>query len=97
MRQAIIYAVLWFVAGVAMGFGIQSVFGVDLALQCGTLNMAAGLVLLLVVLRNEPAYRAFYGEGEKGGLALAILVMLPFVFLFMGVLWWLAGKFLPMP
>lgn len=59
--------------------------------------MATGLIALAVVLRAEKARQAFYGEGERGGLALAVLVALPVAALLFGVLWWVMGKLFPLP
>jgi hypothetical protein len=80
----------------AMGLGIQSYFHVkDLILPCGAANMLIGLVLLVIVLRREQARLAFYGEGEEGGLALAILVAgIPAMTLAVGLIWWLMSKLL---
>ena len=96
MKQAILFSLFWFIAGAAIGLGLQSLYGVNWIISCGALNMAIGLVLLLLVTRNERAYRAFYGEGEQGGLRLAVLVSFPVVLLFLGVLWWLLGKIFPL-
>lgn len=59
--------------------------------------MATGLIALAVVLRAEKARQAFYGEDERGGLALAVLVALPVAALLFGVLWWVMGKLFPLP
>ena len=77
-----------------MGLGIEFFFGSnDLILSCGATNMLLGLIMLLLVLRDERARRAFYGEGESGGLALAILVAaIPAMTLAMGLIWWLMGQ-----
>ena len=55
--------------------------------------MRLGLLMLLFVLRDERARRAFYGEGESGGMALAILVAaIPAMTLVVGLIWWLMGQ-----
>lgn len=77
-----------------MGLGIESFFGANgILLPCGAANMLLGLLMLLLVLRDERARQAFYGEGESGGLALAILVAaIPAMTLVMGLIWWLMGQ-----
>lgn len=94
MRPALIFAGIWFVAGAAMGLGIQSYFGAKkIVIPCGAANMLIGLVLLLIVLRNQKARRAFYGEDERGGIALAFVVgAIPTAMLMVGLIWWLLGQ-----
>jgi hypothetical protein len=89
------FALAWFVSGAAIGLGLKSMFGVDLVLFCGGLNVIIGISALLLVLRNDRARRSFYGEGERGGLALGMLIVMPVTLLLLGVLWWLLGKFPP--
>jgi len=93
----LIFSAIWFVSGAAVGLGIESLSGVDVVLLCGATNMATGLIALAVVLRAEKARQAFYGEDERGGLALAVLVALPVAALLFGVLWWVMEKLFPLP
>jgi len=93
MRPALLYALLWFVAGVVAGLGADRLYGAgDIWLQSGWLSMAIGLALLAIVLRREKAWRAFYDAEERGGLALACVVfVLPGAILTAGLLWLLVS------
>lgn len=95
MKQVFLFSIYWFVSGVVVGLGLQSIYGFEVVLPCGALNMALGLIGLLIITRHERAHKAFYGdprEHEGGGCALTILVALPVSMLLLGVLWWLLGK-----
>ena len=93
MRPALLYALLWFVAGIVAGLGAERLYGTGgIWLQSGWLSMAVGLVLLAIVLRREKAWRAFYDAEEGGGLALACVVfVLPVAMLTAGLLWLLVS------
>jgi len=91
-------AALWAVTGAVVGLGLSSLYGVNWIMPCGLLNMIAGLILLLLVTRDETARRIFY-EGpsheRERSLAVAILWALPVAAALAGVIWWLLGKVLP--
>jgi hypothetical protein len=89
-------AAFWGISGLVMSFGINSVFGVEWTLPCTSLNVIAGMVMLLVTTRNPTARRLFYEgpRGEEPGLIiLALLWGFPVVLVFAGILWWLLGQF----
>ena len=91
MRQLILFALWWFVAGCIVGLGIQALRGPTIVLWCGSLHTLVGLIGLALVLRNEQARAAFYNEGERGGMPLALLLFLPASAIFLGLIWMVMG------
>jgi hypothetical protein len=89
-------AVFWGVSGLVVSFGLNAMFGGDWAMFCTSLNVIAGMLMLLLTTRNPTARRIFY-EGprgqEPGLLILALLWGFPVVLIFAGILWWLLGQF----
>ncbi|RIK34818.1 MAG: hypothetical protein DCC55_32235 [Chloroflexi bacterium] len=63
-----------------------------------SLNVIVGLLLLLLVSRNEQAKALFYGdredEDQPAGIIIAILWTFPFTLLFLGLLWLLLARIL---
>jgi uncharacterized membrane protein len=91
-------AALWALTGAVVGWGLGSLYGVNWVLPCGLLNMITGLILLLLVTRNDTARRIFYegaGHPEERSFAVALLWALPAAAALAGVIWWLLGKVLP--
>lgn len=96
-RLVIVLVVLWIVSGAMVGFSLQKLFDVQWVVQCASLNLILGMVLLLLVTRNEWARRMFYegpGEGEDSSPLIGILWALPIVLLIVGGVWWLLAHFL---
>jgi hypothetical protein len=92
-------AALWAVTGAVVGLGLRSLYGVNWIAPCGLLNMIIGLILLLLVTRNETTHRIFYegpGNEEDLSLAVAALWALPVAAALAGVIWWLLGKLVPL-
>lgn len=90
-------AILWAVGGSFAGLGISAFFDVAWVVQCGTVNMMTGLLLLLLITRSEDARRLFYEgpkEDEPGSIIVGLLWVLPFTLLFAGIVWWLMAQFL---
>jgi len=89
-------AVFWGVSGLVVSLGLNAMFGGNWAVFCTSLNVIAGLLLLLLATRNPTARRIFYegprGE-EPGILFLALLWAVPIVLMFLGIIWWLLGQF----
>jgi hypothetical protein len=92
----LILAVLWWLGGMFAGIGISAFFGVDWVIFCGSLNMMAGMFMLLWITRSEHARRLFY-EGPKGdepgNPIIALLWIMPFSLLLAGIIWWLMAQF----
>ena len=91
-------AFLWAITGSLAGLGIASVYGVDWIVECGSLNVAIGMIMLQIVTRNESARRLLYeGKRERDQLNLGIAFLwgLPFAMATLGIVWWLLGKVLP--
>jgi hypothetical protein len=89
-------AIFWGLGGLLVGFGIQALVGSDWLIPCTSINMIAGLLMLLFVTRDEEARRVFYERvnSEDPHLGLALLWALPFSLIFLGVIWWLLAHFL---
>lgn len=90
-------ATLWWLGGWVAGAGLSAFFGVTWALQCASLNVVAGLLMLLWITRDKEAQRIFYEgpEGNEPGMpVIAFLWVLPLSLMFAGVIWWLMGQFL---
>lgn len=77
---------------------MQSLFGIDgVLLSCGSLNVAIGLVLLQITTLSEHG-RIFFYEGRKPdedylNFGVVLLWGFPIVLAFLGLLWWIVGKF----
>jgi len=90
-------AILWALGGLAAGAGFSAFLDLQWTIPCGAINVIAGMVMLLLVTRNEQARRLFYEgpkEDESGILVLALLWALPFTLMFAGLIWWLMAQFL---
>jgi|GEM_PF-1653048 len=90
-------AILWALGGLAAGAGFSAFLDLQGTIPCGAINVIAGMVMLLLVTRNEQARRLFYEgpkEDESGILVLALLWALPFTLMFAGLIWWLMAQFL---
>lgn len=94
-----IMAALWGVTGIIVGVGLSAYVGVNWLMECGSLNMAIGMILLQLVTRSETGRRIFYeGIHEEDELHLGIIFLwgLPVSMTLAGVLWWLIGQLFPM-
>ena len=91
-------AILWAVTGTIAGWGLQTFIGVDgLLLSCGSLNVAIGMALLQITTLSEEGRNLFY-EGKKPyedylNLGVVLVWGFPVLLTFLGVLWWIVGKF----
>ena len=90
-------AILWGLGGFIMGVSIDELFGVPWTVPCTALNVIAGMVMLLLVTRNEHARRLFY-EGRKdeqpGMVLIGLLWTFPFSLIVVGLIWWLLAQLL---
>ena len=90
-------AAFWCVSGIVVGYSLNALFDGAWVAPCASLNVIAGMLLLLFITRNEQARRIFY-EGpranESGLILLAFLWAIPVILLFLGILWWLLAQFL---
>lgn len=93
----LVLAILWGISGLVVSVGLNALFGSDWLVPCTSLNVIAGLLLLLLTTRNPEARRIFYegprGE-EPGFLFLALLWVFPVVLVFVGLVWWTLAQFL---
>ncbi len=88
---------LWSLGGFGLGMAIEALFGGQWIVPCASLNLIAGMILLLFVTRNEQARRIFYEgprEGEPGLPVIGLLWLMPFVLLLVGLVWWLIAQLL---
>jgi hypothetical protein len=91
----LILAMLWALGGLVVGVGINAFFGASWITTCALLNVMIGLLLLLLVTRNEEARRIFYNGNQNddpGLLPIAVLWMFPMVLIFVGIIWWLLAQ-----
>ena len=98
VRLILLVAGVWAISGVLVGLGLSSYFGVDWMIECGSLNLAIGMVLLQLVTRSEAGRKLFYeGIREEDQLELGIILLwaIPFAMALSGMLWWLVGKLFP--
>lgn len=90
-----VLAVFWWLGGFVAGAGISTFFDVQWTLQCAVLNVIAGMIMLLLITRDEAARQIFY-EGptrnNPGLVIIALLWILPFSLMVAGVIWWLMGQ-----
>jgi hypothetical protein len=100
VRLILLVAGVWAVTGVIVGLGLSSYFGGDWMIECGSLNLAIGMVLLQLVTRSEAGRKLFYeGIREEDQLHFGIILLwtLPVSMALTGMLWWLMGKFSMFP
>lgn len=75
-------ACIWAGSGFVMGISINAFFGVSWELSCTALNLMAGMIMLLLITRNDYARHIFY-EGPKGDepglLLIGLLWLCPFI------------------
>jgi len=85
--------VLWSISGAIMGLGLSAMTDGSLILPCTSLNAIIGLLLLVLITRNEKASRVFYEaeepEDNSGLTGLFLLVVIPFNLIIFGVAFWL--------
>lgn len=82
-----------------VGLGLSSYFGGNWLIECGSLNMAIGMVLLQLITRSEAGRKVFYEgirEEDQLHLGLIFLWTLPLSMALAGMLWWLVGKIFPL-
>ena len=98
LKLILLLAVLWSVAGAAMGLGIHAYFGIDWVLPCTSLNLLFGMLALSVVMRDRQASERLFGESDQEmpfHLGLIFLIGIPIALIFAGLLWLLAGFLFP--
>lgn len=89
-------AALWWLGGFLAGAGLSAYFDGNWTIPCASLNLTTGMIMLLLVTRNERARRLFYvgpKEDEPGSLIIAVLWILPFSLMVAGIIWWLMAQF----
>lgn len=72
IRLIAILAFLWLFSGWLMGIALRALFQVNWIFPCASLNLILGLVLLLLITRNERERRIFY-EGTNSKMQSAAL------------------------
>lgn len=90
-------AILWALGGLGFGLAMQAFFSGQWAVPCASLNLIAGMVLLLLVTRSEQARRIFYEgprENEPGLPIIGLLWVVPLALLLVGLIWWLVAQLL---
>ena len=90
-------AALWALGGLGFGLAMQAFFNGQWLLPCASLNLITGMVLLLLITRNEQARRIFYEgprENEPGLPVIGLLWVIPVTLLLVGLIWWLVAQLL---
>jgi hypothetical protein len=90
-------AILWALGGLGIGLAMQTFFSGQWTLPCASLNLIAGMVLLLLITRNEHARRILYEgprDSEPGLPLVGILWVTPLVLLLVGLIWWMVAQLL---
>ena len=91
------YALWWAMGGWILGIGVNAIFALDATTITALGNVIVGLFLLLPVVANERRRRFFYSgpaNEEDSSIWIALLWAFPFIALFVGLLWWLLGRFI---
>ncbi len=91
-------AVLWLVSGAAAGLGIRAYFAVDWITPCSSLNLLFGMILLLLVMRDEQARKRLFAEADEEmplHLGLVALIAIPVFLILLGLSWWLLAQVFP--
>jgi hypothetical protein len=89
---------IWAGTGVIVGIGLSAYFGVHWIVECGSLNLAIGMIFLQLVTRSEVGRKLFYDrvrEEDQLHLGIAFLWAIPVAMALAGMLWWLIGKLFP--
>lgn len=77
-----VVAILWAVAGILVGLGLSAYVQVNWIFECGSLNLAIGMIWLQIITRTEVGRRIFYEgvkeEDDDAGLGIAFLWAIPF-------------------
>lgn len=93
----LILAILWALSGFLVGLAIEALFGASWVVPCTALNLIAGMVMLLLVTRNDRARRMFYEgprENELGSPLVGLLWAFPFTLMIIASIWWLLAQLL---
>lgn len=88
-------AVLWALGGFLMGAALNALLDTSWLVPCTAVNVIMGMVLLLLVTRNDYARHLFYegAQGDEPGLMpLALLWVFPFILILVGVVWWVLAQ-----
>ncbi len=75
--------------GLGVGIALEALVGGQWAVPCASLNLIAGMFLLLLVTRDERAKRIFYEgprENEPGLPIIGLLWIMPLVLLVVGLM-----------
>jgi hypothetical protein len=91
-------ALLWLTGGAAAGVGFRAYFHVAWVAPCALISLVLGMILLLVVMRDDKATQRLYGETDEDmplKLGLAALFVLPVVLILVGLIWLLTAPLLP--
>lgn len=99
LRLIALVALLWLVGGWLIGVGIQAQFDVNWVTPCALSNVIIGLVLLLLITRDPRERRIFYEGGneeeDEDYLPLVtVVLMIPGIEMFVGLVWWGMGWFI---
>ena len=87
-------ALLWLAGGAIVSLGLRAYLGVEWLMPCTSLSLLLGMILLLVVMRDEQARRRLFGETDEEmpfKLSLAALIIVPIFFITTGLLWLLTA------
>lgn len=90
-------AALWTLSGFLIGLAIEALFGTPWVIPCTALNLIAGMVMLLLVTRDDRARRMFYEgprEDELGSPLVGLLWAFPLTLMIIAVIWWLLAQLL---
>ena len=96
MAITLAYVAWWALGGWMFGIGVNAVLGVEVATFCTLGNVIAGLFLLLPVIADARLRDNFFNgprADEDGELRIGLLWVFPFVGIFIGLFWWLLGRF----
>ena len=91
-------ALLWLAGGAAAGAGLRAYFHVAWVAACALISLVLGMILLLVVMRDDKATGRLYGEADEDmplKLGLAALFVVPVVLVLVGLVWLLTAPLLP--
>lgn len=93
IRGVLILGIVYILTGYAVGWFL------GIPLQCAFLNLALGMILLILIDRNEAARARFFEgifdveEEVPLNFAIVLVIAIPPILLFVAFLWWVIGRF----
>ena len=97
IRLIVVLAIMWVAGGWLMGISLRVLYGVNWIPGCASLSLLLGMLLLLFITRNPREHEILFegAEREENEQSLAaLLVAIPFVLIFIALVWMILAPFI---